>query len=811
MSGNPFLGPQPYRSGDRHRFFGRNEVTQQLANRILAHPCVTLFGPSGAGKSSLMQAGVLPLLEATHDTRVVHIEGWLKDEAPLERLVQAMFRQLDLGLSPAHPSPSQGLEAALELAEQQSARPLLICLDQLEQLFQQGRDARHLEEFLESLQALARSPLRGLQLVLSLREDYLGRFRDQARGRRELLAQGFRLGPLTVGEMVKVACQLAEAGTPAQQWSGEELSELMFQVRMVGQDRSEEAEVQAAFAQIVCRALWEERAKGGATEVARAELMLHQYLETTLDGMGELKGHAQRLLEDHLVAGDKSRTLLTEKQAHAVLSELSEAEASTVLTRLEAAAVLHAEEHQGSRYFELGHDWLARKVFERREERVRQEQEARRLQEERTRQEEETRKLREEQEQQAREAARKLREELAARRRLALLAGGAVMVAVLMGLLLFWALRQRSAAEVATARARDHALMAGAREQLGRSSPAIASRLLLEVKNPEQVRGWMQVAIDLLKVPIPTFTLHCHEGARDALFSPDGSRIAVMCGNDRTVRVWKTDGSGEPVVLRGHEASVWSAAFSPDGQRIVTASLDKTARVWKADGSGEPVVLRGHEASVLSAAFSPDGQRIVTASEDNTARVWKADGSGEPVVLRGHENSVWSAAFSPDGQRIVTASSDKTARVWKADGSGEPVVLRGHEDSVLSAAFSPDGQRIVTASWDKTARVWKADGSGEPVVLRGHEASVSSAAFSPDGQRIVTASEDSTARVWPGSISELQRLLREVNTDCLSPQARQTYLDESEPQAQERYERCERSYGRSPFFTAAPQTQSAAP
>jgi WD40 repeat protein len=32
--------------------------------------------------------------------------------------------------------------------------------------------------------------------------------------------------------------------------------------------------------------------------------------------------------------------------------------------------------------------------------------------------------------------------------------------------------------------------------------------------------------------------------------------------------------------MRGHEESVWSAAFSPDGTRIVTRSLDKTARIW---------------------------------------------------------------------------------------------------------------------------------------------------------------------------------------------------------------------------------------
>jgi dipeptidyl aminopeptidase/acylaminoacyl peptidase len=118
------------------------------------------------------------------------------------------------------------------------------------------------------------------------------------------------------------------------------------------------------------------------------------------------------------------------------------------------------------------------------------------------------------------------------------------------------------------------------------------------------------------------------------------------------------------LALGGHDGFVRSAAFSPDGSRIVTASLDKTARIWDAASAKEIAVLRGHGDDVNSAAFSPDGSRIVTASEDKTARIWDAASAREIAVLGRRDDSVRSAAFSPDGSRIVTASNDKTARIW---------------------------------------------------------------------------------------------------------------------------------------------------
>ena len=169
-----------------------------------------------------------------------------------------------------------------------------------------------------------------------------------------------------------------------------------------------------------------------------------------------------------------------------------------------------------------------------------------------------------------------------------------------------------------------------------------------------------------------------------------------------------------PTLTLPHSNTVYSAQFSPNGKRVVTASWDGTARVWDAQ-SGEP--LTGplqHQGYVWTVQFSPDAGRVASCSSDGTARVWSAN-SGEPAMpSMQHGGVVESVQFSPDGRRVVTASADKTARVWDAQ-SGQPVTAPLlHGDIVLSAEFSPDGKRIATASWDKTARLWDAE-SGQPL------------------------------------------------------------------------------------------------
>jgi len=78
-----------------------------------------------------------------------------------------------------------------------------------------------------------------------------------------------------------------------------------------------------------------------------------------------------------------------------------------------------------------------------------------------------------------------------------------------------------------------------------------------------------------------------------------------------------------PITLGGHERYVYSVAFSPDGQLIVSGSGDKTVRLWDIEGNPVGQPFQGHESYVNSVAFSPDGKLIVSGSHDKTVRLWR--------------------------------------------------------------------------------------------------------------------------------------------------------------------------------------------
>jgi WD40 repeat protein len=280
---------------------------------------------------------------------------------------------------------------------------------------------------------------------------------------------------------------------------------------------------------------------------------------------------------------------------------------------------------------------------------------------------------------------------------------------------------------------------------------------------------------------------------RSAVFSPEGLRVVTASG-DRTVRVWDAETGESLSEAMVTDEPAFDASFHPDGQRILTAANGRTVLIWEVT-TAPPLTLHFTEMEPTSAAFSPDGKRLVVGLDPLNTRTQDAltgnvvtdfdkdesfcsncqvnavefspdgllvaiaadaglfavfdrqTGSRLTPARQFHNHHVKCARFSQDGRKLVTASWDSTARVWEAR-TGEPLTEPLRHKTILKwAEFSPDDQLILTTSEDNTARIWDAQ-NGSLLRELGHDGELQSAHFSPDGTRVLTASSDMTARIW---------------------------------------------------------------
>ncbi|MFI6389713.1 helix-turn-helix domain-containing protein [Nonomuraea sp. NPDC050540] len=290
--------------------------------------------------------------------------------------------------------------------------------------------------------------------------------------------------------------------------------------------------------------------------------------------------------------------------------------------------------------------------------------------------------------------------------------------------------------------------------------------------------------------PAPLATLKEHtDNVLTAAFTPDGARL-VTVSLDRTARVWDVRDPRRPVRLGmvSAPANTFTLALRPDARVLAVGEDGGVVRVWDLSDPREPVetrVLRAHTDRVLGLAFRSDGRVLASAGADRTVRLWELSDPRRPVALStisAHANSVAAVAFAPSGDVLASAGYDHTARLWDLSDPRGPrplSVLTGHSNSVNGLAFSPDGRTLVTAGFDGTARVWditRPRSPGPPVPLAGHTDRVNSVAFGPGGATLVTGSSDSTARLWDMDPERVARRLCALATPRITAAEWQHYF-----------------------------------
>lgn len=263
----------------------------------------------------------------------------------------------------------------------------------------------------------------------------------------------------------------------------------------------------------------------------------------------------------------------------------------------------------------------------------------------------------------------------------------------------------------------------------------------------------------------------------NASFNPvNNQQVLTHDGTNAVIWDWARN---EPVrIITDAEAGISAAAFTPDGQQLLTIDNEGVARVWDAGSEGEPTAAGSHAGGpVLDVLFGENGTFVAT-QEDNSVGIWDLNvPDNGALMLEGHTDDVITAVFSSDGKYVYTGGYDNTIRKWDA-GTGESLlVMTGHTGRILDVDVSLDGSLVASASADTTVRVWDAETGKEIYNYQGNNEDANSVAFNPDGTRVLTASSDKTSKEFTIDLDMMLQIASEYELRDLTKEECRRYLN----------------------------------
>jgi WD40 repeat protein len=207
--------------------------------------------------------------------------------------------------------------------------------------------------------------------------------------------------------------------------------------------------------------------------------------------------------------------------------------------------------------------------------------------------------------------------------------------------------------------------------------------------------------------------------------SHDGKTLAALGQHQLTL--WDVRTGKQLYPTDGHTREVSSLAFSPAGDRLLSAGIAPAALFWDVASGKElarlmPAVPRPLDDRVVLSAnnsndwlrfsypgaqalFAPDGKSVAAVWPDLPVHIWRAD-TGKLLHTLGQKKAHQALAFAADGRQLAAADQDGEIRLWNPASGKELDALRldaprtaeqGGIKAPTAVAASSDGKSVAAA------------------------------------------------------------------------------------------------------------------
>jgi Tol biopolymer transport system component len=266
----------------------------------------------------------------------------------------------------------------------------------------------------------------------------------------------------------------------------------------------------------------------------------------------------------------------------------------------------------------------------------------------------------------------------------------------------------------------------------------------------------------------PPQTVFQATGGNSSMVISNNGRYLAVGSESGNIYLLNLSSPGAPVTLRGHQGAVFSMAFTPDGQQLISSGSDKKIFLWDIENNSKTPIYQ-EPVSVRAISISPDGKFLAGGSDNGRIFLWDIKGNQFADLPSEDNTPIHSIAFSPNGLTLVTGDLSGRVKFWNPYSHKLVRVLQPHTGRVTQIVFSSSGEMVASSSYDKSVAIFDTKFiSTVPLVIK-ENSLVFSLIFTNDSKRLITALNSADfVNVWPAQARILAEQLCSKVTRALT-------------------------------------------